>query len=96
MITTAWGPAELVEEISVPQSNDDKEFVSHIQLLEGGAGEPLLRFAYSTEDVARRGPVTLRIADVKRLGKGLEKTPKLRALLLLMTAPKRASKPPKD
>ena len=91
MITTAWGRAELVEEISLPQSNDEKNFVSHVQLLMDDDGEPLVRFAYSTSDVARRGPVTLRLADLKRLAKGLEKTPKLRAMLAFLSSRKRES-----
>lgn len=91
MITTAWGRAELVEEIALPQSNDDKDFVSHVQLLMDEQGDPLVRFAYSTSDVARRGPVTLRLADLKRLAKGLEKTPKLRAMLAFLTSRKRES-----
>ncbi len=81
MITTAWGRAELVEEVTIPQSNDTKRFVTHVQLLTTDEGEELLRFAYSTEDVARRGPVTLRGADLKKLSKGLGQTPKLRALV---------------
>ena len=81
MITTAWGRAELVEEVVVPQSNEAKEFFTHVQLLSNEEGEQLLRFAYATGDVARRGPVTLRVADMKRLSKGLEKTPKLHAFL---------------
>jgi hypothetical protein len=81
MITTAWGRAELVEEVTVAQSNDTKEFTTHVQLLNTDEGEQLLRFAYSTDAVARRGPVTLRGGDLKKLTKALEKKPKLRALL---------------
>ena len=87
MITTAWGHAELVEEVAVPQTNEDKKFTTHIQLLESDLGEPLLRFAYATDDTARRGPVTLRLKDVKKLGKELDKTPKLRALLSTLLPP---------
>ena len=36
-----------------------------------------MRFAYSTDGVARRGPVTLRARDVLRLHTALEKTPEL-------------------
>ena len=81
MITAAWGRAELVEEVVVPQSSDTKQFASPVQLLSNEEGEQLLRFAYSTDDIARRGPVTLRMADVKRLSKSLSKAPKLHALL---------------
>ncbi|MEO8874330.1 MAG: hypothetical protein ABI461_01985 [Polyangiaceae bacterium] len=91
MITTAWGQAELVEEVAVAQSNETKDFTTHVQLLRADDGEELLRFAYSTDDIARRGPVTLRVADLKRLAKSLEKTPKLRAHLEKLSAPKRPS-----
>jgi hypothetical protein len=90
MITTAWGQAELVEEVSIAQSNDNRHFMTHVQLLASDEGEPLLRFAYSTDDVARRGPVTLRVSDLKRLSKSLEKTPKLRALVAQLAPPKRS------
>jgi hypothetical protein len=89
MITTAWGRAELVEEVTIPQSNDIKHFVTHVQLLTTDEGEELLRFAYSTDSVARRGPVTLRGADLKKLSKGLGRTPKLRALVAGVMAGKR-------
>jgi hypothetical protein len=90
MITTAWGRAELVEEVTVAQSNDAKDFTTHVQLLNTDEGEQLLRFAYSTDAIARRGPVTLRNADLKKLAKALEKKPKLRALLEGLTEKRRA------
>jgi hypothetical protein len=40
-----------------------------------------VRFAYSTDGTARRGPLTLRGADVERLRKALAKKPRLRAAL---------------
>jgi hypothetical protein len=64
---TPWGPATIVEEVSLPQSADDKEFASLLQLLEIGNGERLLRFAYSTGGAARRGPVTIRVRDLAKL-----------------------------
>jgi hypothetical protein len=64
---TPWGSATVVEEVSLPQSADDKEFASILQLLEIGSGERLLRFAYSTGGVARRGPVTIRVRDLTKL-----------------------------
>jgi hypothetical protein len=64
---TPWGPATVVEEVSLPQSADDKEFASLLQLLEIGNGERLLRFAYSTGGAARRGPVTIRVRDLAKL-----------------------------
>jgi hypothetical protein len=74
---TPWGPAILVEELTVPQRSGDKRFSSIVQLLEGAKGERLVRFAYSTGGTARRGPVTLRARDVKRLVDGLEQCPQL-------------------
>ncbi len=90
MITTAWGRAELVEEASVLQTNEERAFTTHVQLLSNEEGEQLLRFAYSTDDLARRGPVTMRVSDVKKLAKGLERTPKLHALLKQLTVKKRS------
>jgi hypothetical protein len=66
-ITTAWGKAKLVDEVKVQQRAGDKRFASLIQLLEDEKGDPLLRFAYTTDGVVRRGPVTLRKADLERL-----------------------------
>jgi hypothetical protein len=74
---TPWGPATLVEELSVPQRSGDKRFSSVVQLLEGAKGERLVRFAYSTDGTARRGPVTLRVRDVERLVSGLSSCPQL-------------------
>jgi len=81
MTTTAWGNASIVEEVAVKQSANGKEFSTLVQLLEGEGGESLVRFAYSTGGSARRGPVTLRPADIHRLRKALAKTPRLRAAL---------------
>ena len=46
-------------------------------MLEGAKGERLVRFAYSTDGTARRGPVTLRARDVQRLVDGLGRCPQL-------------------
>lgn len=78
---TAWGPATLVEEVALPQRVGEKRFASHIQLLETPKGEALVRFAYSTRGVARRGPVTLRARDVARLRSELADRPRLAAAL---------------
>jgi hypothetical protein len=78
---TPWGPATLVEELSVPQRSGDKRFSSIVQLLEGTKGERLVRFAYSTDGTARRGPVTLRERDVEKLVSGLAACPQLAATL---------------
>lgn len=74
---TPWGPATLVEELTVPQRAGEKRFSSVVQLLEGPKGERLVRFAYSTGSVARRGPVTLRVRDLERLLRGLADCPQL-------------------
>jgi hypothetical protein len=74
---TPWGPARLVEELSVAQRAGDKRFASLVQLLEGPKGERLVRFAYTTGGVVRRGPVTLRARDLERLAKGLVECPRL-------------------
>ena len=74
---TPWGPATLVEELTVPQRAGDKRFASVVQLLEGSKGERLVRFAYSTGGTARRGPVTLRARDLERLVQGLSDCPQL-------------------
>jgi hypothetical protein len=74
---TPWGPADLVEELTVRQRAGDKRFASVVQLLETSRGERLVRFAYSTEGAARRGPVTLRQRDVARLRTLLSQHPAL-------------------
>ena len=78
---TPWGPATLVEELKLPQQAGEKRFASLVQLLETTAGERLVRFAYATDGVARRGPVTLRARDLQRLRGALEKHPGLRETL---------------
>jgi hypothetical protein len=70
---TPWGRAELVEELTVRQQAGERRFASVVQLLETAGGERLVRFAYSTGGVARRGPVTLRQRDVARLHELLAK-----------------------
>jgi hypothetical protein len=74
---TPWGPAELVEELIVRQQAGERRFASVVQLLETRSGERLVRFAYSTDGTARRGPVTLRERDVARLRTALAKHPGL-------------------
>ena len=64
---TPWGPAEIVEEVKVPQRVGDTAFTSIAQLLETKTGERLVRFAYTTDGTVRRGPVTLRLRDLDRL-----------------------------
>jgi hypothetical protein len=78
---TPWGQAELVEELIVRQQSGDKRFASIVQLLETAGGERLVRFAYSTEGTARRGPVTFRERDLERLRAGLAQRPQLQEVL---------------
>ena len=80
---TPWGQAELVEELIVRQQSGDKRFASIVQLLETAGGEQLVRFAYSTEGTARRGPVTFRERDLERLRAGLAQRPRLQEVLRL-------------
>jgi len=78
---TPWGPATLVDEIRLQQRAGGKRFASAVQLLEGPGGEPLVRFAYSTGGAVRRGPVTLREGDLRRLREALSAHPGLAAVL---------------
>jgi hypothetical protein len=80
---TPWGSAVLLEELKLPQQAGDKRFASLVQLLETGKGERLVRFAYATGGVARRGPVTLRLRDVERLRAALAEHPGLAETLRL-------------
>jgi hypothetical protein len=79
--TTPWGAAKTLEQLTLPQRAGEKRFASVVQLLETEKGERLVRFAYTTGGVARRGPVTLRGSDVERLRVALRRTPRLQALL---------------
>jgi hypothetical protein len=80
---TPWGAATLVEELSVPQRAGEKRFATIVQLLENERGERLLRFAYSTGGMARRGPVTLRGRDLERLRAALAEHPQLAEVLAM-------------
>ena len=80
-ITTAWGSAKLVEEVLLPQRAGQKRFASVVQLLEDDKGDWLVRFAYTTDGTARRGPVTLRGSDLERLRDRLADRPALAAAL---------------
>lgn len=74
---TPWGAATVVEQLSLQQRAGDKRFASVFELLETARGDRLVRFAYSTDGVVRRGPVTLRVADLDKLRRALAKTPEL-------------------
>lgn len=77
---TPWGPATVIDQVSIPQRAGEKRFSSVVQLLETG-GERLVRFSYATAGAARRGPVTLRPRDLERLRSELAKHPELAAAL---------------
>lgn len=79
---TPWGKATVVEEIALAQRNGEDRFASLVQLLETTTGDVLVRFAYSKDGVARRGPVTLRPRDLERLRSALARSPRLREALL--------------
>ena len=74
---TPWGSAELVERVTLRQQAGDRRFASVVELLETASGERLVRFAYTTGDATRRGPVTLRQRDVARLRSDLSRHPAL-------------------
>jgi hypothetical protein len=78
---TPWGTATLLEEATVPQRVGGRRFSVVGQLLEGPGSEPLIRFAYTTDGSARRGPVTMRARDLERLRAALERAPVLRETL---------------
>ena len=80
---TPWGVATLVEGLTVRQRAGERRFASVVELLETEGGERLVRFAYSTGGVGRRGPVTLRARDVERLHAELARKPALAKVLRL-------------
>jgi hypothetical protein len=78
---TPWGAATVVEEVAVRQQAGERRFSVVVQLLEARNGERLIRFAYTTDGAARRGPVTMRARDLERLRTALEKAPALGEVL---------------
>jgi hypothetical protein len=52
-----------------------------VQLLQAADGERLVRFAYTTDGSARRGPVTMRARDLERLRAALDRAPVLKEAL---------------
>jgi hypothetical protein len=80
-IATPWGRMTLVEQVGLTQSVGDKRFKSLVELLENEKGERLVRIAYSTDGIVRRGPVTLRQKDLQKLRTALERAPALAAAL---------------
>jgi hypothetical protein len=63
--------------VTVRQQAGGRRFASLVQLLETSSGERLVRFAYTTGDAARRGPVTFRARDLVRLRTQLAQYPAL-------------------
>jgi hypothetical protein len=82
-VATPWGRATVVEELALAQQAGGRRFGSLVQLLAAPNGERLVRFAYTTDGVARRGPVTLRTRDLERLRTRLASRPELAAALRL-------------
>lgn len=76
-VATPWGAAAIVEQLTLPQRAGDRRFATVVQLLENEKGERLVRFAYTTDGTARRGPVTLRARDLQRFGDALAQHPAL-------------------
>jgi len=81
-IATPWGDAHAVEQLTLQQRAGDKRFASVVQLLETDKGERLVRFAYTTNGTARRGPVTLKLRDLERLRAALAEHPALAEALM--------------
>jgi hypothetical protein len=80
-VTTPWGKAQTIEEVSVPQRAGERRFTTKVELLETAVGERLVRFSYATDGASRRGPVTLRERDLVKLRAVLERVPELRQAL---------------
>lgn len=66
-----------MEEITVRQQAGEQRFASLVQLLETREGERLVRFAYTSDGSARRGPVTFRARDMARVRSRLAQHPAL-------------------
>ena len=86
-VSTPWGRAQSLERVNIAQRAGERQFETIVELLETADGERLVRFAYATGGSARRGPVTLRARDVKKLLALLERTPELRAALGRLNEP---------
>lgn len=78
---TAWGEAAVVDQLTLAQAAGEREFAAVVQLLADGAGRRYVRFAYTTDGVTRRGPVTLREEDLERLRAELGEHPELAGAL---------------
>jgi hypothetical protein len=78
---TPWGQAQVIEEFTVAQRAGEKRFATIVQLLVDEKGTELVRFAYSTDGTARRGPVTLRGRDLERFRAALADHPGIQGAL---------------
>ena len=78
-VTTPWGPAAVVEEARVAQRVGEKRFAATVQLLAGADDQPYVRVSYTTDGVARRGPVTLKVRELERLLAAVRELPGLAA-----------------
>ncbi len=79
--TTPWGQAEVIEELRLAQRAGERRFETIVQLLVDGKGDELVRFAYSTDGTARRGPVTMRGRDLERFRLAVGDHPRIAAAL---------------
>ena len=79
-----WARATVIDEATIPGSAEDGPPIElGVALLREDRedGELLLRFFYRAEGKTRRGPVTLRPAEVEALAARLRKSPELRRLV---------------
>ena len=65
----------------MPQRAGEKRFATIVELLRSERGESLVRVAYATDGIVRRGPVTLRPRDLERLRAALSERPALAAAI---------------
>jgi hypothetical protein len=82
-VATPWGPASVVDRVELQQRAGEERFSTYVELLEVPDRGRFVRFAYSRDGVARRGPVTLQSKDVSKLLSLLPKHPELAAALRL-------------
>lgn len=80
-VSTPWGKATSVEELTVPQRAGDRRFTTRVELLQTATGDRFVRLSYATAGTTRRGPVTLRERDVAKLRAALDRAPGLRRML---------------
>ena len=69
---TPFGAATLVERVALPQRVGERRFARSSSCSRQTAASALVRIAYTTDGVVRRGPVTLRARDLERLRGALD------------------------